>query len=473
VSRRVARPRRAALALGPLVALLAAAAPAAPLLAQPAARPPAAQSAAAPPAQRQLASRPAGASVDSGTTSYEVAGIRVVQRLAANDVVAANLYLLGGVRQVTAANAGIEPFLLQVSERGTAGYPKEQLRRTMARLGTSIVVDPEADWTMFGARATVATFDATWRVLADRLMRPTLDPQEVAVVREQYLSGLSQRRDSPEALVNTLADSVAFPGHPYALDPVGSEASLRGFSAEALRRFQREQMVKSRMLLVVVGNVPRASVERLVRETIGTLPAGDYRWTPPPALPAAGPGFVVAEMAAPTNYILGYFAGPPAASADYAALRVATAVLSGRMFNEIRVKRNLTYAVNAPFVERAVAAGGLYVTTVSPDTTLALMRTVVDELQSGTITRYGLEQLVQQFITEYFLDNETNADQADFLAQAQLFRGDWRLADAFVDELRRVTPQDVRRVANQYIRDVRFAYVGDPSRAPTARLKGF
>jgi zinc protease len=319
----------------------------------------------------------------------------------------------------------------------------------------------------------VATFDATWRVLADRVMRPTLAPADVETVRAQYLSALRQRRDSPEALVNTLADSVAFPGHPYALDPVGTEASIARLSADDLRTYAREQMVKSRLLLVIVGNVPRPQVERLVRATIGTLPAGAYAWAPPPALPTLGPAVAVASMPLPTNYILGYFAGPPATSPDYAALRVATAVLSGRMFNEIRVKRNLTYAVSAPFVERAIAAGGLYVTTTSPDTTLALMRTVVDELKTGTITRFGLEQLVQQFITEYFLDNETNADQADFLAQAQLYRGDWRTADRFVEELRRVTPQDVRRVANQYIKGVRFAFVGDPSRAPAERLRGF
>ena len=73
---------------------------------------------------------------------------------------------------------------------------------------------------------------------------------------------------------------------------------------------------------------------------------------------------------------------------------------------------------------------------------------------------------MQQFITEYFLDNETNADQADFLAQAQLYRGDWRRANDFVADLRRVTPADIRRVANRYIRNVRFAYVGDPHAAP-------
>ena len=69
-----------------------------------------------------------------------------------------------------------------------------------------------------------------------------------------------------------------------------------------------------------------------------------------------------------------------------------------------------------------------------------------------------------QFITEYFLNNETNAEQANFLARAQLYRGDWRVANKFVDELRNVTPVDVRRVARNYMHDVRFAYVGDSGR---------
>ena len=211
----------------------------------------------------------------------------------------------------------------------------------------------------------------------------------------------------------------------------------------------------------------------MVRETIGALPAGDYRWTAPPPLPTPGPGFVVAVMPAPTNYILGYFGGPPATSPDYQALRVATAILSGRLFEEIRSRRNLTYAVHAPFVERAVSAGGLYVTTVQPDTTLALMRTEIDQLQRRAIVPEALERIVQQFITEYFLDNETNADQADFLARAYLFRGDYRAADQFVDELRAVTPDDIVRVARTYMKNVRFAYVGDPSRLNRARVRQF
>ncbi|HEX5830889.1 MAG TPA: pitrilysin family protein, partial [Gemmatimonadaceae bacterium] len=410
---------------------------------------------------------------DTLTSSFEVAGIPVIlRRTTANDVVAANLYLLGGARQVTMENAGIETFLLTASERGTRKYPKAELRRTMARLGTAIVVNPSTDWTLLGTRATTATFDSTWVVLADRLMQPTLDSAEVEQVRDQYLSAVRQRRESPDALLEHLADSVAFAGHPYGIDPTGSEQSIAGLTVSDLRRYQQTQMVRSRMLLVVVGNVERARVERLVRATIGRLPAGTYKWTPPPPLPS-GAGVAVEAASLPTNYILGYFNGPPATSPDYQAMRIASAVLSGRLFNEIRVKRNLTYAVNSPFLERAIAAGGLYVTTADPNQVVRIMRGVVDELKGGTISQSGLSELTLQFITEYFLDNETNADQADFLAQAQLYRGDWRAANRFVDELEQVTPEDVRRVANSYFQDVRWAYVGDPRQVPRAAFEGF
>src|SRR5690606_11036352 len=130
-----------------------------------------------------------------------------------------NLYLLGGVRQVTFENAGIEPFLLEASERGTRSYSRDRLRRAMSRLGTGIVTDADPDWTVFGIRATRATFDSTWAIFASRLMHPTLEPAEVELVRQQFLLGVSQRRDSPDALLEYLADSVAFAGRPCAIPP--------------------------------------------------------------------------------------------------------------------------------------------------------------------------------------------------------------------------------------------------------------
>ncbi len=399
------------------------------------------------------------------TTSFEVSGVRVILRQNnANNVVAANLYLLGGARQVTESNAGIEPILLDVSERGTKHYPKNSLRRAMSRLGSEIVIAPRADWTMFGIRSSTEVFDSTWAIFADRVMRPNLAKSEINLVKAQYLSGIRQRRDDPDALADYLADSMTFVGHPYAVSVSGSERSLQAVDSAALREYHRTQLVTSRMLLVVVGNIDRAHIERLVNQSIGQLPHGEYKWTAPSRVPELQTAVVIERRQLPTNYILGYYSGPLANGRDYKALRVATSVLTGRMFAEIRTRQNLTYDVHAPFVDRAATAGGLYVSTVAPDTTLKLMRAAIVDLQQGTLDPAGLKQLEEQFITEYFLDNETNAAQADFLARSQLYEGDYREADRFVDELKSVTPEDVQRVARKYMKGFRFAYVGDPSK---------
>ncbi|MDF1502916.1 pitrilysin family protein [Roseisolibacter sp. H3M3-2] len=411
---------------------------------------------------------------DTNTVSFDVNGLPVIlRRVTSNEVVAANLYLLGGTRQAGAEQAGLEPFLLDATERGTQKYSRDVLAEKMARLGSLIGVDADHDWTTFAMRSTTATFDSTWAIFADRLMRPTLDSGEVELLRGRLLSGVRQRRDSPDAQLEYLADSLAFDGHPYGIAPRGTEASLRRIALADLRKYQREQMVTSRMLLVVVGDVDRAKLERVVAATLGTLPKGSYAWQPPAPPPARPSAVAVERRDLPTNYLLGYFPGPAASSPDYYPLRIATAVLSGRFFAEIRSKRNLSYAVHAPFVDRAVATGGVYVTTVDPRTTLALMREELRNLQEGWITPRGLDQLRQQFITEYFLDNETNADQANFLARAQLYRGDWKRAARFVEELRAVTPDDVRRVARQYLHDLRLAYIGNPARLDESMVKGF
>jgi len=326
------------------------------------------------------------------------------------------------------------------------------------------VSEPGDDWTIFGIRATTEVLDSTWSVFADRIMQPTLAANDVALLKSQFISGIRQRRDDPDALVEYLADSIAFTGHPYAVPVTGTEASITSLDAAALKAYHNSQIVKSRMLLVVVGNVDRAHVERLVRGTLATLPAGSYKWTPPPRLPEGRAAVVVEQRSLPTNYILGYYSGPLANSEDYQALRIATSVLTGQMFAEIRTRQNLTYDVHAPFLDRAASAGGLYVSTAFPDTTLKLMYSAVNELQNGLLSREGLARLERQFLTEYFLDNETNGAQADFLARAELYRGDYRNAEKFVDELKSVTPEAVQRVARKYMKGIRFAYVGDPGK---------
>lgn len=417
---------------------------------------------------------PAQALHDSATTRFTVDGVKVIHRRTNTNLFVANLYLLGGVHLVTPQTAGLEPMLLELTERGSRKYPGDALRRAMARSGSDIGVGAEDDYTIYGLRTTTDRIDSTWSIFADRLLAPTLAPDEFEFVKQNRVAALAQRQDDPDALLDHLADSVAFVGHAYGNSAVGTDRSVAGITLEQMREFHRTQMVKSRMLLVIVGNVPRERIERLVRASLGTLPAGAYEWkVPAPVGPRPGSNVHIVSRRLPTNYILGWWSGPPAGDADVPALRVATAILQGSLFAEVRSRRNLTYAVEARFRDRGLVSGGLYVTTTRPDETLRVMKAQLSFLQEQTLPTEALGPLIQQFITEYFLDNETSGRQADFLARAELYRGDFRAGDRFVAELRAVTGEDVRRVTSKWMKDLRFTYIGNPSQVNRFQLMGF
>jgi len=385
----------------------------------------------------------------AATIRFEVNGLSVIlRRNTANDVVAANLYLLGGARQLTESTAGIEAMLLAVSER----YPDLKANQNFLSLQSQLE----------GTENRIAV-----------ARRDYIEAVDVAIVRDQLVSLARERRTQPDDAATELADSLLYRDHPYLIPPAGSEASLTSITVTQMKQYHAQQLVTSRMLLIVVGNVDRAQIEKLVRQSIGTLPRGSYKWSTPPPPTTSGTALALDNRALPTNYLLGYAAGPPATDSDYTALRVATAVLSGRLFTEVRSRRNLSYAVEAPFLERAHAVGGLYVTTVAPNEVLRLMRQELNALQNETVDPAGLKRLEQQFITEYYLKNETNADQANALAKAELYQGDYRAADRFMESLRRVTPEDVRRAARQYLRNFQFAYVGDSSKLDRSLLQQF
>lgn len=412
---------------------------------------------------------PAALDGDSLTTARAVAGVRIIQRInRRNDLVAVRLYLLGGTRQLTDRTAGIEALLLNAAGFGSDHYPDEQSQRAMARTGAVEVLEPEADWTVTGFIALRQDFDSAWAVFADRLTNPTLGPDAVRQAREQMLTTVRRRYSDPDERIQVIANQAAFTGHPYALDPEGTEQSLSGITNRDLTDYAHTQLITSRMLLVIVGNVDTAEVSNLVTRTIGTLPHGAYKWTLPPDLPHQERShWLIETRDLPTNYILGYITGPPVSNPDYAAFRVATELLSSRLYEKVRVEKGLSYAANAPFLERAMGVGGLYVSSPKPEEALPVMydqiRWLVDEQLDGFL----LHRFINSFRLQYLARNGSDADQADLLARAELYLGDYQKTDRFLQQLYRVGPEDVQRVANRYMRVIQWAYIGN-----TARMEG-
>lgn len=410
---------------------------------------------------------------DSLTLRYRVEGVTVIHRVVAeSELVAANLYLLGGARQVTERTGGIEPLLLRASEHGTAGYPGIAARKALARTGGWIFVAPESDWTVFKIRALRESFDSAWAVFADRIMHPTLDTAGVEIERAKMIAYAEARWSDPDEKVRLLAERTALRDHPYGVDVEGTQASLEAITSADLEAYHASQTVTSRMLLVVVGNLSAEHVQELVRATLGRLPAGDYVWRSPPLWGGTEPSVTVEYQALPTRYVTGYFGGPLASGDDFAAFRVALVALSSMIATGTGDK-GLSYAGMAMLLDRAASGGAIYFSSDLPKDCIDVVNESIEVLQSAEYSRSALREYARSSVIEYYLGNETVDEQADGIGRTFLYRGVLPSADDHVAQLMQVSPTDVKRAARDYFKNIQYVLLGDTTRVPRREMRRY
>jgi zinc protease len=399
------------------------------------------------------------------TEEFTVNGLKVIlKKNPGNEVVAANLYIRGGVFNLTPATAGIEPLLFDVAVKGTKKYPKEVINAEMARMGTQIIGNASKDYSGVSLRCIKPNFDKSWDIFAEVLLNPTLDPKEVELSRAQTLTGLRQRRDNPDSYLRDMGDSLFYEGHPYALDPSGTVESVSKISIDQMQQYLKDNLVTSKLLLVVVGDIEKADLEKKVASTFGGLSVGDYTLRYPAMVVHAKSELHTVAQQMPTNYILGYFSAPSIRDADYYPMSMAMSILQQREFEEVRTKRNLSYAPSAYYQNQFANCANIYVTAVKPDTTIKVMLGEAKRLQTELISPKELRDKITVFLTTYYLQTETNAAQASFLARYELAGLGWQASEMFVDNMKKVTPEDVERVAQKYIKDIQFVVIGDPAK---------
>jgi zinc protease len=396
-------------------------------------------------------------------TEFEVNGLKVlVKRREGSQSVVAGLFMRGGSRNVTAENAGIEALMLDVATEASQKFPLAVLRRELARTGTGLSYGINYDYSVLSLASTRRYFDRSWEVFTDSALHPSFTQEDFERVKSRTLVSLADNEDTPDSFLQELQSRVAYAGHPYLNDPRGTVASVTSLTLEQVRAYHQRMMQSSRLLLVVVGDVDPQQIRQKVEASFGRLPKGDYKAEPLPQLSFSAPTVAVTARQLPTNYVQGVFAAPPLTSNDIYPMRVASSILQSRVYTEVRVRRNLSYAPDAFLSSQGANTGGIYVTAVDANQAVSVMLREIARLQTQEISPDEIKATAQQFLTRYYMGQETNAAQAGELAQYELIGGGWRNSAVFIDRLRAVTPADVKRAANTYMRNLQFVVIGDP-----------
>lgn len=400
---------------------------------------------------------------DAAVSEFEVNGLKVIfKRRTSSPTVSAGLFVRGGVRNQTAANAGIENMALSAAVEASKKYPREVLRKELAKTGSVVTSGSTFDFSVVSLISTSQNFGRSWDVFTDLVLNPTFLPEDVDRVRNAALAGLRNSTASPDSALGDLEEKVVYAGHPYANSPNGTIETVTKFTPADLAAYHKTLLQTSRLLLVIVGDTEESEIRKFVTASFSALPKGDYKDKPLPQLSFTQPTLDVVQRPLTTNYVKGIFAAPSLASPDYYAMRVAMAILQSRVYQEVRIKRNLSYAPNAEMDNREANSANIYVTAVDANQSVALMLNEMQAMRNKEIDEDEFSGVPGYFLTTYFADQETNSAQAAELGRYELYGGGWQNSMKFLDGIRNVKPADVLAVAKKYMKNVRFVVIGDP-----------
>ena len=394
-------------------------------------------------------------------SEFEVNGLKVLLKQRPGiQTVAGGIFIRGGSANLSPAEAGLEDLMLRVSEEASMRFSRSSLRGELARTGSTIGSGSGYDYSVLSFTSTRANFDVTWDIFSDLVVHPALQAADVELVKKRLTIAAQDRMDSPEAALQASTTDTIYSGQAYAVNPDGTTTTLARFTAADVRAYHHRIMQTSQLLLVLVGDLDLFSVKQKVTSAFGTLPRGNYNPSRLPPLKFNAPRVTVLSRGLPTNYVQGVYAGPLFDSPDSAALDIASHILNDRVYEEVRLKRSLSYAPSAFVNRQKLVTGGIYVTTNDINQAVSIMLKEITRLKKEPVSADILSAAVASFGTGYFLENETNAAQAAALARFELIGGGWRNAERTLERLRQVTPADVQRVAQQYMHDLQFSVIG-------------
>ena len=397
-------------------------------------------------------------------TEFDVNGMKVlVKRRPASATVAAGLFFRGGVRNLNAQNAGIENLMLASATAGSTAFPRVSMRRELASTGGNISSGANYDFSVLALASTREHFDRTWEIFTDVALRPAFAAEDVELARERIVTSLRNQTDDPDGYLQYLANRTINAKTPYEHDPSGTIETVSAMKAADLKAYHASLMQTSRLLMVVVGDVDPELVKQRITNSFGKLPRGNYKEPAAPALDFSKATLDVTQRALPTNYVQGEFAAPSVNNPDYYAMRVATTILRDRVFEEVRVKRNLSYAPSADMGSTMANTGSIYVSAVDANQAVRVMLDEIQKLKTQPADPREISGVSGQFLTTYFIGQETNAAQAAELARYELIGGGWRNSFQFLNRVREVKASDIQAVANKYIKNLRFVVIGNPA----------
>ena len=364
---------------------------------------------------------------------------------------------------------GLGHMVAQLVTSGAGRLDRLALARRLDSLGGTLQAhaDPEsAEVTVWGP---AGAWDPLVELLADAVLRPRFDEEDIARVRRQMVERQLRESSQPGSRAELeLFRSVFPPGHPYRLSGIGTRQTVTRIRRDDMRRFHRDHFTREGAAVVVTSPLSRVAAERTVRRRFADFPrdrAPANPRIPRPRLGAHAARKVRMEGRSQVEVRIG---GPSIARTDpeYPALFLANEVLGGRpllsrLFQKVREAHGLAYHASSDV--ESMRWGGYWMAQAGTgperaDKVVELLTAEVDRLGTEEVPDGELKEIRESVIGSIPLSLETTTGAHDLALDIVYYDRPGDFYRGWPATLRAVTPTRMRAAARRGM---------DPSRAST------
>jgi predicted Zn-dependent peptidase len=395
-------------------------------------------------------------------------GERVIsERLSHVRSVAIGFWIGAGSRDETDAKAGVSHFLEHLLFKGTASFTAQEIAETFDALGGELNAATSREHTVLYARVPDDRLETALEVMGEMVFAPSF--AELDAEREVVLEEIAMYEDQPQELVHDLISEATFGRHPLGRPVIGRAEVISSVSRRTVSSYHRSMYVPGNVVVSAAGNLKHEDLQRLLlraqRKAVEPVRKGP-RVRPALVKPPA-PSLRFQRKDTEQYHVC--IAAPGIARSD--KRRFAASLLDGilggsassRLFQEIREKRGMAYAVYS-FAAQYTDTGqiGVYIGTREDNLAacLEIMSEQIGEIAEGKLRPEELTRAKENLKGRIMLSMESTSNRMSRLGKSLITDTELLSIERIVAEVDAVEPEALAELAGVLLAPEKLSAAG-------------
>jgi zinc protease len=379
-----------------------------------------------------------------------------------------NLIVKSGAGANPADRSGLADMTANMLDEGTKTRSAIQIADELAQLGAHLGTVASWDASTAGLSTLTKNLDAALGIWADVVLHPTFSETEFARVRDNLLTGIARRKDSPPTIAALAMSRVLYGDkHPFGWPMTGVETSLKKLTVAEVRKFWEDYYRPNNAVVIVAGDVTEKDLKAKLETVLKgwQAKAVPKRKLASPPVASKTKVYLIDKADAPQSSIRVGLIGIERTNPDFFPVVVMNMILGGGFYRldlNLREGKGWTYGARSTFDTRKTpgpfSAGGEFVATHTADSVAEILKEV-NTIRDTDVTDAELARAKDQIVKSFPARFATRASTSAQLADVAIYG----LSDKYLAEYTRkvaaISKEDVHRVARKYLLPERLSVV--------------